>query len=600
MVVVILVAACVAAYWNSFGGVFLFDDEFHIEKPRIIRQLFPPWDLIVGRRRPILDISLAINYAISGLETWSYHLVNMITHGIAGLALFGVIRRTLLLDRIAPRFMGREIWIAGASALLWIVHPLQTQSVTYIIQRSESLMGMFFLLSLYSFIRGTTGSGRGWCFLAILSCAMGAGAKPVMVVAPVLILLYDRTFLTGSFSESLRRRPLVHAGLFATWILFVFMGVLGNVVSPDPEAHITVGFGLNGTTPFEYFRSQFGVILHYLKLSFWPSSLCLDHNWQIATTLSDILPGALVIGGLTGLTAWALWKRPALGFIGAWFFLILAPTSSFVPIKDIAFEHRMYLSLAAVILMVVLAVDAAMQRWGNGDSARGRRQIATIALVSVATLALTTRTIVRNQDYHNEVHMWETAVTQRPGNPRAHENLSAALIGEKRYEEGIETGKIALNIDPKRSILHCNLGTAYAKIGQVDKAMYHTEMSIKYNPDNVLALGNLGIGYMSRGRYDEAEAPLRRAIELDPYFAIAYRNLGGLMLHRGHKQRALKHLKRAAELDPDDETTFFNLAVAYTATGEISKARAAIKRAAELAPDDVNIKGLYQQLRDAK
>ena len=180
---------------------------------------------------------------------------------------------------------------------------------------------------------------------AVVACALGMGTKEVMATAPIVVLLYDRCFLAGSFREAFRRRWPMYVGLAATW------AILGALVIAYPWGAATgAGFGLAEAGPWEYARTQPGVILNYLRLSFWPSSLCFDYSWPIATSAGQIIPAAAVIAALLAATLWALRRAPALGFLGAWFFLILAPTSSFVPIiTEVAAERRMYLPLAAVV-----------------------------------------------------------------------------------------------------------------------------------------------------------------------------------------------------------------------------------------------------------
>ena len=169
---------------------------------------------------------------------WGYHVVNLAIHILGALVLYGVVRRTLLCASLRQRYGDEARWLALAVALIWVVHPLQTESVTYLIQRTESLMGLFFLLTLYCVIRGSTSSGRrGWYAAAVVCCALGMGSKEVMVVAPLTVLLYDRAFLSGSFREALRARAALYAGLFGCWLVLV-----GLVASTSHS--LTAGFGL--------------------------------------------------------------------------------------------------------------------------------------------------------------------------------------------------------------------------------------------------------------------------------------------------------------------------------------------------------------------
>ena len=345
----VIVAAGLAAYCNSFDGPFIFDDVPSILHNPTIRQLWPigpalrpPGGGRAVQGRPVVNLSLAVNWAIGQDKVQGYHVLNLAIHLAAGLALFGVVRRTLRQPRLSGRFAQAATGIALAAALLWTVHPLQTESVTYIVQRAESIMALFYLLTLYCVIRGA-GSARpiAWYVLSVLVCLLGMASKEVMATAPLVVLLYDRTFLSGTFQGALRRRWPLYVALTCTW------GLLAYLVAGSTDRGGSAGFGLSMTV-WQYALTQLGVITHYLGLAFWPAGLVFDYGWPIASSVGQILPGAIVISLLLAGTIWALIRYPAAGFLGACFFLILAPTSSFVPVTDAAFEHRMYLPLAAV------------------------------------------------------------------------------------------------------------------------------------------------------------------------------------------------------------------------------------------------------------
>ena len=220
----ILAAIAAAAYSRTFSVPMFYDDVPSILHNPTLRHLgsaFWPGGRSTVSGRPVLNLSLALNYAVSGTNVWSYHALNLAIHALACMALFGIVRRTL-----APREGERASIIAFCVALTWAVHPLLTESVTYLVQRAESLMGLLYLLTLYCFIRGAAADAvrpRAWQALAVIFCLLGMGAKEVMVSAPLIVLLYDRTFLAGSFREAWRRRRGVYAGLAATWLILPFL-----------------------------------------------------------------------------------------------------------------------------------------------------------------------------------------------------------------------------------------------------------------------------------------------------------------------------------------------------------------------------------------
>src|SRR5713101_2931613 len=202
MIPFVLVALGVAAYANSFRGAFLLDDLLRISESARIRNLSSPWQVVAGTSRPFLYLSLAVNWSLGALDVRGYHAVNLAVHLLAGLALFGIVRRMLESARLKARYGSAAPWLALAVAAIWLVHPLQTGAVTYVIQRGESLMGLCYLLTLYCGIRGSQSPApQRWFVLAIGACALGMASKEVMVTAPLMMLLYDRVFLSTSFGE---------------------------------------------------------------------------------------------------------------------------------------------------------------------------------------------------------------------------------------------------------------------------------------------------------------------------------------------------------------------------------------------------------------
>ena len=553
LALVVIALAALAAYGDSFAGPLIFDDPPWIKDNPSIRHLLPIWPVLFPPNaeeiggRPVVNLTLALNYALGGTNVWGYHAVNLVIHVLAAWLLFGVVRRTLILPYFQGRFGSAATPLALAAAILWTVHPLQTEAVTYIIQRTEALMGLFYLLVLYCVIRGATSSRpKSWYVGAIVSCALGMATKEVMVTAPVIVLLYDRTFLAGSFREAWRQRYGLYLAMATSWsvvvLLLVSTGFHGG----------TTGFAVEKLTWWSYLLTQPGVIVHYLRLAFWPASLCLDYGWPAANNLHEILlPGILVVGLLV-LTVWALVKRPAWGFLGAWFFVILSPTSSFVPITDVAFEHRMYLSLAALIVGLVMGGWTALERLvAAGKISRLASQVVGGVLVMLVGVALGALAFHRNLDYRSDLSIWEDTVAKAPDNERAHYNLGAALAGCQQADEAIVQYRKALEINPDYADAHNNLGNALANRKQFDEALAHYRKALELNPDYAKAHYNLGLALANRGRNDEAIAHYQKALAIMPNYAEAHNNLGNALANRKQFDEALAHFLKALELNPD-------------------------------------------------
>lgn len=598
MIPLLLVTAGSLVYLNSFAGVFVFDDTRHIVQNERIHTLWPPWDAL-ETRRPTLNLSLAVNYAISGTNVWGYHAVNLAVHVLAGLVLFGIVRRTWELvrlkkargeapardDRMVSGPIGRPTettasWGAFAVALIWLVHPLQTQSVTYVIQRSESLMGLFYLLAMYCVIRSADSARcRWWCVASVASAALGMGSKAVMVTVPVIVLLYDRLFLSCSLGRALRRRWGLYLGLTSTWILLWVWGVAPSVLIPSDKA-ATVGFSVQDITPLEYALTQPGVILHYLRLAFWPLSLCLDYDWPTARGWSQIVPQAVLVGMLLAGSVWSLSKSPWLGFSGAWFFLILAPTSSVVPIKDMLFEHRMYLPLAAVVVCAVTLAHAAL-RYGfdhRFGSARGR-QVVSILLTGGVAVTLGLKTVGRNADYHSLMRIWSDVVAKRPNNARGHYNLGWALAQEGSIDEAMIAYHEAIRLQPDHVEAHNNLGQILAQSGEFDQSAHEFREALRIRRDYPEAHNNLGGSLEQMGHREEAIREYREALRIHPDFAPAHANLANVLAAEDRLDEAFEAYEAVVRLQPDNVEAHINLGNVLTKQGRLDRALNAYRAA---------------------
>jgi tetratricopeptide (TPR) repeat protein len=567
-----------AAYVNSFRDAFAFDDQVAIEENPAIRRLWPLGPILRGPR-PVVDLTFAANYALGGLHVPGYHLVNLAVHLLAALTLFGILRRTLTLPALAGRFdENTAAWLGFCAALIWMLHPLQTEAVTYLAQRAESLMGLFYLLTLYSLIRAASSPRpAAWSVAAVAACALGMGCKQVMVTAPIALLLYDRCFIADSFGGALRRRGGLYLALAATWLILIPSSA-AEAFGPHATS---AGFRLREVTPFQYARSQPGVILHYLALALWPARLCLDYGWPVANSLEQIAPGATLIGGLLAATVWALVRRPRWGFVGAWLFLLLAPSSSIMPIKDLAFEHRMYLPLAAPAVAAVLALRFAAERLFRPRLALGITALATLC----AAAGLGAMTLQRNAQYRNAVLVWEDVVAKRPENQRAWTNLGKAYVNASRYEEAIRCCDKALELAPDYASAYTFRGQAWVGMGRLAEAISDCGRAIELQPDFAPFYNDRGLAYTEMGRLTEAITDYDKAIELQPDFATAYNDRGVVYVRLGRSEEALHDYDEAIRLNPDYATAYNNRANALADANRDAEAIRDYDRAIALQPD---------------
>ena len=577
----LIVAAGLAAYHNSFQGPFILDDVPSIVENPQIRHLWPIWDALspsarslVGGR-PIVNFSLAVNYALGGLAPRGYHALNLTVHILAALTLFGFVRRTLLQPRLRGRFDAPGEWIAVAVAVLWMVHPLQTEAVTYISQRCESLMGLFYLFTLYCFVRGAESARPGrWFALSVAACFLGIMTKEVMATAPLMVLLYDRTFVSGSFREAWHRHRRLYLGMAGSWLLLgCLMAGLHNR---------TVGYGL-GITWWGYALMECRAVVLYLRLALWPRPLIFDYGEYVPTGSSTAVAScALILAILALAVLFTLKRRPAIGFAGAWFFVILAPTTSVVPIvgSPVA-EHRMYLPLAAVVTAAVVGAVTLGKRLFS------KQQGVVLGCVAGGAVAVlfTLLTIQRNRDYNSEVAIWQDTLSKRPKNSRAENNLASALLKTGKVQEATVHLAQALRLKPDNAKAYFNLGIASAQQGRVQEAMQQYEQALRLKPDYAEAHNSLGLELAQLGQVQEAIGQYEQALQLKPNFAEAHNNLGVALIRLGRVQEAVDHWERALRLDPDDAEAHYNLGNALLRAGKMPEAIEHYERALRIQPD---------------
>jgi len=391
---------------------------------------------------------------------------------------------------------------------------------------------------------------------------LGMACKEVMITAPVMVLLYDCAFLSGSLRDAWRRRCPLYLALAGTWIVLgLVLAAGGNLATASRNArHI-------GITRWEYLATQPGVILYYLRLCVWPSHLRLLHGWPIARTWSSIAPPTIVVMILLGAIVWAwrtgtFWAAPASfgtrrawGFVGAWFFLILAPSSSIVPALDALSEHRLYLPLVAVACVVVIGLYVLA----------GRRSLVVVIVMSVGLGFLTWQ---RNQDYRM--------------NPEY--NLALALQRAGRIPEAIAHYELAVRSTPDDEWLHYNFAVALTALGRSQEAMEHYEQALRIDPDFAQAHNNLAIALEEAGRVPEAIDHWEHALRVKPDYAEAHSNLGVALGKSGRTQEAIDHFQEALRAKPDDAGAHYNLANALQQTGKLADAVAHYEQALRINP----------------
>jgi tetratricopeptide (TPR) repeat protein len=569
----LVVIAAVVAYHNSFSGPFAFDDiPGIVENPSIrhlwpiTRVLNPPLTSAGAVGRPMVNLSLAVNYALGGTNVAGYHVVNLLLHVTVALVLFSLVLRTLRLPSLGGQFESKARQLALAITLLWTVHPLLTESVTSIIQRNELIVGLFYLLTLYSVVRSWDSPRKAfWHGCAVATCLLGMASKEVMATAPVMVLLYDRAFLSGSFKKSLTQRRSLYLGLSATWVLLAFL------VFSHRDRNQTVGFGY-GVEWWAYALTQCQAIVRYLGLSVWPHGLVFDYGTEVVRTFTAVWPQACLLVALLGATAYATVRRPMLGFAGCWFFGILAPSSSVVPLttQTIA-EHRMYLPLIAVVAITTL-----------GLFAKANKNVG-LALVVVVVALFGWGTVRRNEVYKSPVSLWGDTIGKRPGNVRAYNHFGNALDSEGQTSKALANYDKAIQLRPDHAMAYYNKAEMMLKMGQASAAIELFDQALRIYPAYFKALRGKGDALVQAGRGDVAVPLYQEALKLQPDDAEAARSLGVALLGAGRVPEAIERFEALLRVDPENAKAHGNLGYALWRAGHLDMALPHFETAVRLA-----------------
>lgn len=592
-----LVLAGVLAYANSFRGPFVFDDVLAIAENPTIRDLASPAIFrppsgqgLTVEGRPLLNASFALNYAWSGLDVGSYHGTNLAIHLAAGLALLGLVRRTLTLATSPAELRSQALAVALVVAAGWTLHPVQTESVTYVVQRAESLMGALVWFSLYAFVRGAApGGSRGWMGASVVAAWLGVTAKEVAAIIPILALLYDRAFLAGGFAAAWRQRQRVHLALFGCWLplaaLIVASGSRGG----------TVGFGSN-VSWWDYALTQAEAIPRYLALALWPVPLIFDYGTVWVKSVGDVLPGLVLVATLVVGFFVTLFRWPAWAVLGALLLGPLAPTSLIPGNRQTMAEHRMYLPLAAVMITVVCGATYLLRR--NGDARRaglGSREtgfsrwagrISGWSLAAVFVLSLGMLTRARNVVYASELSLQRDTVAKRPENGHARYNLGKCLAEAGAPAAAVEEYRAAIRLMPGFALAHYNLGNALEELGRPAEAEKAFRSALQLAPAHVRSHYNLGNLLARSGRRAEAKTHFAEAVRLAPDFLDAQMNLGSVLLDLGQLDEARKQFEWLIRSSPgaSSATAHLNLGHVHRLQGRAADARAEFERALRLAP----------------
>ncbi|MBF0550591.1 MAG: tetratricopeptide repeat protein [Deltaproteobacteria bacterium] len=576
------------AYTPSFRVPFIFDDVSNISDKAIIYNPTGLKDFLLFSNRPMADLVSWFNYHTAYLSEKWYHITNMVIYLITGFILFHVLAKTINRERPLGRLGIRRDWVAVILTLLFMVLPVHTQAITYIIQgRMTGLATMFYLAGLALFLAGVErreGSQRWPYYLgAWFSLLLAVGSKEIAITAPAMILLYDLFFVSRWDWSRLARRKWVHLALFSTigyviWLQFHFS------YGPSVGVGLKEASAASGTIsvkPFNYLISQFEIILYYFKLLVWPSGLRLDYYWLPAKNLTEFRVWGsflLILGAV--IFAVRLSKRNRLMSFGIfWYLITLSPESSFIPLADLVYEHRVYLPSVGYIFFLVGLADELLK-----FPAVIKRPGVILTSVILILAIYAGLTFSRNLMWADQLAFWEDNVAKSPGLFRPLTNLGAVYFVQNRVEDARRTTEQAVGIR-NHSIALSNLGVIYKSIGQPQRAIALFEQALKVNPNYAGALVNLAREINEQGHPRKAIELAERAIKNEPGWTNGYIALARIWMARGSGEEAVAALRRALLVNPNNHFIFDELGHTYKDMGLISQAKENFSKAIKLKPD---------------
>jgi Tfp pilus assembly protein PilF len=547
-------------YSNTFQSPYIFDDWYHIEANRHIRLTSLSWDGIRQAafdsplNRPVAYITLGLNYYFHGYELFGYHLVNIIVHLGAAIFLYMFLQATLSLQQ-ARQKINYSDWLPLTAALIWLVHPVQVQSVTYIIQRMNSLAAMFYILSMLLYARGRLAKGRGGkAFLftgSICSGILALGSKEIAATLPLFILLYEWFFFQDLSFVWLQKKilPILGVGLLLIFVIILFLGL-------HPFSYIANTYGIRDFTLLQRVFTEFRVVLFYISLLLfpYPGRLNIDHEFQLSFSLFDpsitIMSMGLLLG-LFGLATFLARKERLISFCILWFLGNLVIESSVIGL-EIIFEHRTYLpAMLAIFAAVLLGSRLLPRKWPQ------------ISLALLIIVLLSIWTFQRNMTWQDEVTLRRDAVAKSPTKARALAILANALERNHEYVDAAYYYRKTLSLAPRNAAqIHYNLGNVLVAQKKYTEAVQHFSKAVALRPDEVPMRLNLAIALSLQGNDIAASKELQELIRRHPREPRAHNNLGLLLMKQGKTKEAVFHFTKALALKPNFKQARLNLEAA--------------------------------------
>lgn len=577
-----------AVYSKTLDFSFQFDDYLYVIdycRAHGIESFWPP-----EGTRYLTYLTFVLNFLVGGLDVAGYHAVNILIHIVNGLLVFllasFLMRSSVLAGKGLP---GQQV--ALLSALLFVAHPVQTEAVTYITQRFASLATLFYLLALVLYLKHRVGPKTGassgvFYAAALLSTYAAQFTKEISFTLPFVICCVEFAFFRGPVpARLLRLAPFLLAMAVIPWTLF-------GPGSTDAVGGEIMGLqlkDLHEISRHDYLVTQFRVIATYLRLLVFPAGQNIDYDYPMFNSLfvpevlaSFVLICFLFFGALFLFRRFIRGGDALLSLISAgtlWFFTTISVESSIVPIKDLIFEHRLYLPSVGAALAASAAVFFIAGRVFRRQSAWAVFAAAVLVLV----LPLSAASYLRNDVWENGITLYEDAARKSPDKERVRYNLAWAYHKAGALDRAIEEYTAALRLAPDKDKTHYNLAQIYSGRGEKDKAERHFLEALRIKPGPV-AYYNLALLYHSKGELDRSIASFEAAVRLDPAYEDALYNLGVALIEKGDLDGAAVRLSALLRLNPASADALYHLGRVYAMEGDRRRAALAFAEALRIDP----------------
>jgi tetratricopeptide (TPR) repeat protein len=565
-------------YHPSLSYPFQFDDLANITKKFDIR-FFDPFKQILCNSRWLGEWLNKLNYQIGGFNPWYYRACNVSIHILTGIFVFLFIYAICKKMHSSTILRRHAFWIANMTMTLFLLHPVQTQTVSYVIQaRLEGLATLFIMIILNLFLAAYAVKSliaRGllltlMTFLGFISC----GTKEIVIVTPFLVLAVDWFFLADMEWDQFKKRLWFHA-LFGTMILCsllyylkpqFFFDVLGLKINmPNNRGNILTDNAMDLIKPFHYLISEFKVILHYLWIFVWPFGISVEYDWKLVSSFFSpdaFLPFLLLLSIVSGIIYLIHKKKlPALAFGLLWFLIAIAPRSTLIPSPELVCDYKTYLASIGWLFLLSIGIIIIAEAVASFVSSELKNNfiessLGQSAFVLSLAFGLGWASMERNIIWSSAIAFWHDVVIKAPLKARAHNNLGVALSEEGKFDESIPYYLQAIKLDRFYSDPWSNLAVAYSVKNEDDKAKAALQEAIRIFPNYPEAYNNLGTLYLKSKEFETAEKMLRTAISLRGYYGKAWFNLGRMYLEQEKTEDAWQCFNNATKGDLDNRDGF--------------------------------------------